>query len=353
MKQRNRKPILFIVGAVLSISAKAENVGIDSAFGRDNKFWDNVNTLKSSSAVVNDLERVFDSNYKDPTEGILKVSASFVSDPPDVLDRFFDRGLIRVNYDRLVGGEIYNRISPQLRGYSLWTTSFNARAIKAADEDKSDIGFSIGNEIGFGRQRLLDSSLTELLLDSSEIKSTVFFYGIDLGLEWKTMVTPNMRFASRYSYLPTYFHSAFKDPNYEFRVESGKFFHRWRSESDFAVLWRGGLAGEFGVQAIFGQQPTPTLLTPRVWDAIHSIEAFPSFGSSIGMGSFIRIYGSSRKYAFDISGGFYGGYVGGSANLKLNHFHIQAGTYGLEQTAGFQVRETRLNYISGGIRYAW
>ena len=346
--------IASIFGSLLSTSpAQAENIEINSSFGRNSKFWNNVDTLKSSESLVDDLEGIFDSNYRDPSEGIFNFSAGFQSVPPDFAQRTFERGSIKLNFDQIAGGEIYNRISPQVRGYSVWTTSFNASLMSEPDPENSGLEFLIGNEVGYGHQRLIDGSVSDFILGDPEIKSSLFYYGFDLAAAWKNMVSPHLRFRNRITINPTFFYSAFKDPTYEFRIDSGHLYVRWKTESEFAALWSGWAGGEIGVQALAGQQPLPVDLIPRVWDAVHQIETFPSFASSIGLGTFFRLHSRSRAYSLQAMGGFYGGYLGGALSLKLGMVKFEAGTFGLEQTPGFQVRESRVNYLSGGIHHVW
>jgi hypothetical protein len=358
VKVSRKKPghgsIIFAVAAFFQFQGvQAENFGLSSSFGHNSNFWNNVDTLKSSNELVDDLEQIFDSNYRDPSEGVFNFSLNYQSIPPDFVQRTFDRGSVTVSFDQIAGGEIYNRISPEVRGYSVWTTSFKASLIAAPDEDKSGPEFSIGNEVGFGRQRLIDGSVADFLLGDPEIKSSIFYFGLDAGIAWKNMVSPHLRFRNRWTASPTYFYSAFKDPAYEFRVDSGKLYFRWKTETEIAALWSGWAGGEVGVQALAGQQPVPVDLTPRIWDAVHRIEAFPSFGSAVGLGSFFRVHSRDRKFRLEGMAGFYGGYVGGALSLNLYFLKLEAGTFGLEQTAGFQVRESRVNYVSGGIHHVW
>jgi hypothetical protein len=349
----SRKKRLSLIFLIFSQAAVADQVDLLFRWGHDSRFWKNVDNLRSTSDLVDRLDDIFESNYRDPTEGSAHLSLGYMSAAPEAMAGTFERGQIRLNYDRIAGGEIFNRISPELRGYEVWATSFQAQLFSEPATDESGIEFSLGSDLGIGRQTLIEGPITDFLEEAPQNSSMLFYYGLNLSLGGKMMVSPNLRFRYGAQLNPTYFYSAFKDPSYEFRVESGKLYTRWRGESEFAALWQGWGHGEIGVHALTGQQPVPVTIIPRVWDAVHKIEVFPSLGSVVGAGTFFRIASPSKRYSFEAMGGFYGGYVGGALNLKLYYFELQLGSFGLEQTAGFQVRESRVQYIAGRLYYVW
>ncbi len=346
-----------LLGAILFFSslpmARSEQVDLFLRWGHDSKFWNNVDSLRSTEELVDRIDEIFESNYRDPTEGAAHLSLGYTSEAPDAMRGNFERGGIRLAYDRIAGGEIYNRISPELRGYEVWATSFQAHLYSKTPEEESGFEFFLGNDLGVGRQTLIEGPISDFLQEAPEERAMLYYYGIDAGLGGTRMVSPHLRFKYKAQVRPTYFYSAFTDPSYEFRVASGKLLTRWRTESEFSALWSGALKGEVGLHALAGQQPIPFPIMPRIWDAVHKIEVFPSLGSSVGAGTFFRIFSPSKRWYLEAMGGFYGGYLGAALNLRLYFLELQAGSFGLEQTPGFRVRESRIQYISGRIFYAW
>src|SRR5690606_29166291 len=118
-------------------------------------------SLRSASNLVDRLDGIFESNYRDPSEGSAHISLGYTSSAPDAMRGTFDRGGLRIGYDRIAGGEIYNRISPELRGYEVWATNFQAQLYSKPAEEESGFEFFLGNDIGFGRQTLIEGPISE------------------------------------------------------------------------------------------------------------------------------------------------------------------------------------------------
>ena len=206
-----------------------------------------------------------------------------------------------------------------------------------------------------GRQKLIQADAADFLHKVPTHSSTLFYSGFDFGLGYQSQFAERIQMRYYGQFSPTFFYSEFDKDEFEYGIKKKSKAFRWRTEyeSTFFLQPReeGGL--EFGGQIFSGQQPVPVKLVPRTWDSIHDLETFPVYGSLLGAGLVSRLFNASRRVQLEAFAGYYGGYFGAGAGFDLYFLRLEAGTFGLEQTSGYQVRESRIEYASIGLHYEW
>jgi hypothetical protein len=325
-------------------------------YGIHSRFWSEVSQLSHSQAPDEQLIRFMDKKNYGAIEGIAKIKFEFVSYDINFFEDYFNKSSMGLMTNALAGGEAYNRISPKLRGYALWDVALFGN-IYRKEPTLGESGWlaGLGSQVGIGRQKLVEGKALDFV-DKTPIKDSTFYYiGADLQLGYLSQMSDRMRFTYKGSFLPTYFYSHFDDPSFSYGVKKGLTTLRWKTEFEQAYAFQpvkeGGM--EVAGQVIGGQQPLPVNVLPRAWDSVHQIKAFPDFGSIFGIGAAWRLYNASRKVKLSLNGGFYGGYFGYGGRFDAYGFTLEAGSYGLEQTSQFQLKESRITYGSLGYSYVF
>jgi len=325
-------------------------------YGQHSNFWKEVESLERSDDPVGQTLGFMDKENYGAIEGVGKIKLELLGENHEYWSDYFDTTGIGFDINTLAGGEVYNRISPKVRGYLVWDASFfgNLRR-REVPRGKSGWNWLVGSLFGMGRQKIVEGEAIDFLVETPIKESTLFYLGADLELGYVSQFNDNIRFAYKGMILPTLFYSEFDDPKYAYGVQKGVTTLRWRTEFEqtysFQPPTEGG--GEIGAQLIGGQQPTPVRVLPRVWDSIHKIEFFPDYSTLIGIGAVARLYSSGRNFGFNAYGGYYGGYLGGGASMNVYGVSLEAGSFGFEQTSQFKLRESRVLYASLGFNHAW
>jgi hypothetical protein len=96
-----------------------------------------------------------------------------------------------------------------------------------------------------------------------------------------------------------------------------------------------------GLKAVFGQQPLPVDILPRLWDYTHQIDSFPEVGTLLGVGPHFMGH-LSRSFALEANAGFYGGYWGGDLAAHWANWTFSAGSWGIEGRSAYQSLGSRL-----------
>lgn len=335
--------------------AMTQVIGVQGFYAQSDDFWDQVDRLKESADTAQILSQLFEDTQGKVTEGMASGGIYYASSGSPLGLSFMSRGIVALETEAVAGGYVRNRISPEIEGYNTWGVSLSAGAQRHLPVNESGWGLIALTTSGIGKQELIRGEVTSYLSEAIESESTLFYQGFDLGVEFQSLWSDHLRFRSSYYFLPTYFYSQAKDDEHLFEISDGKWRLRWRTQ--FEVTTRtssfGSGALELGTQAIGGPQPIPMAVLPRIWDGIHEIDPTPSAGALIGLGGVARVVSQSRRYSLEAFGGFYGGYWGAGAALQIGWLHLRGGTFGVEQSSNYQLRETRLNFIDGGLSYVW
>lgn len=361
------KITLFLATLVL-LSARAQvndhlpqkkdtrGIGVLLRYGQHSDFWKQVDSLKKSDDPVAQTLSFMDKENYGAIEGIAKAQLEVLSSNEDFWTGYFDTLGMGFNVNSLAGGEVYNRISPKVRGYLTWDLSFfTTLSKKEAGIGESGWSYLIGTNVGIGRQKIVEGEAIDFLVETPVKESTLYYVGADLGLGYKSQFSDYMRLSYKGLILPTYFYSQFDEAKYSYGVKKGIGTLRWRTEIEQTYSFQAPKEGgfEIGGQLFGGQQPTPVRILPRVWDSIHKIEVFPDYGTLVGFGGVLRAFTGSRKFLFSTYGGFYGGYFGAGANLNVYGVTLEAGRFSYEQTSKYRLRESRILYASLGYNHEW
>lgn len=326
-------------------------------YGRHSDFWDEVESLEDSQSPENQALKFLNKKEYGALEGIAKAEFELLSKNESFWDGAFDTSSFGISVNGLAGGEIYNRISPHLRGYATWDVALSSglsRKIPKISESGWD--WLVGGDVGIGRQKIVQGAVIDFVNKTPIRDATFYYFGLNLELGYTSQFSDYMRFHYKALFLPTFFYAPLDDPQFaNYGVKNKSTQLRWRTEFEQSYAFQAPTEGgfEMGWQTFGGQQPTPVRVLPRVWDSIHDLKFFPSIGSLLGLGGVARVYNGTREWGLTALGGYYGGYFGGGASLQAYWFNLEAGTYGYEQTSQFQVRESRVQYASLGFHYEW
>lgn len=348
----------LILGSLLfSVPRKsqAQVIGIQGFYAQSLDFWSQVEKLKRSADTAQILSDLFKKTNGKATEGMGSVGAYYASSSAPLGLSFLSRGIVSIETEAVGGGYVRNRISPEIEGYTTWGVGLSTGVQRSLPVNEDGWGLIALTTTGIGKQNVIHGEVTSYLSDALQKKSDLFYQGFDLGLEFQSLWSDELRFKSGYYFLPTYFYSQSSNPDFLYQINKGRWSLRWRT--DFEVTTRtadfNSGALELGGQIIAGPQPIPMAVLPRIWDGVHEIDPAPALGAALGMGGVVRLVSQSRKFSLEGFGGFYGGYWGAGVATRLSMFYVRGGTFGVEQSSNYRLRETRLNFIDGGLSYDW
>jgi len=348
--------LAFLVSAFSPLSASAgfEGYGL---YGRTEGFWPTIDAINQKAGAPGEIAQALDDRYGKAEEGIATLKLGYADNlkpgvMPDAINDHFNRYHLAIRADLLAGGLIRDRIYPVADGYMTKTAQTE---IGLSKESEEGFQYKFTEISGFGYQDLVQGTALDFIRGVTTDTSMVFIWGVDLEAGYKAKLGENShdRFLARLS--PTFFltnHTAAVSQN---KIEENEFTFRWRMENEWAldVIKSDIGAVEAGVLGITGQNPIPaSFLLPRTWDAVHHLGAWPSAGQLLGFGTMAGLHTNDRKASLRVDGGFYGGYFGAGAILNIVGFQAFAGTWGIEQTAGFQLVESRIEYAGMGYSYA-
>lgn len=335
--------------------AKAQVVGIQGFYAQSSDFWHQVDRLESGADTAQILAEIFQKSNGKATEGMGSAGVYFASKGAPLGLNFLGRGIVSFEVEGVAGGYIRNRISPEIEGYTTWALGLSTGVQRLLPVDESGWGFLLLTSTGIGKQNVIRGEVTSYLADARQAESMLYYQGFDLGFEYQSLWSDQLRFRSGYFFLPTYFYSHNADPAYLYQIDSGRWSLRWRTQFEVTTRTADFDSGalEVGAQVIAGPQPIPMAILPRIWDGVHDVDPTPAFGAALGLGGVARLVSQSRLYSLEAFGGFYGGYWGTGVAAKVWMFHLRGGTFGVEQSANYRLRETRVNFIDGGFSYVW
>jgi hypothetical protein len=341
--------------APAAIAATPGHVDSTAFYGRGFDFWSKVNRISQGSNSTTDLLGLLDSSFDRPEEGIAGLNLRYQARSDQWLSGIIDQAYFGLGADALAGGVAHNRILPHIKAYESFSGHLDFGVVKplpAAREAGWEYG--LGSTIGAGRQTLIDESAISMLSDFAPNSATLFYTGLDAHVGFRSRMSPLLESEYRLELHPTIYHSDFSDSPSQYKLESDRTTLRWRQKNEWTLTLDSDYDPTFdiGLHTLLGQQPIPITFLPRTWDGVHDLSAWPSFGQLVGLGSKFRVYHSESGIGASVFGGFYGGYLGASAVVNIYHFEASVGTYGLEQSSGFRLSESRLEFIAIGGRLA-
>jgi hypothetical protein len=324
-------------------------VDFSGLYGQGFDFWGKVQTLTQDNVAPADMLSLLDSSFDHPEEGLGTFSIGYHGPVSDSLKNWVNQGYFGVGADALVGGVATNRILPQVQAYEVFSSHLDFGLMQRVPDRDSGWEYRWGSTLGIGQESLLQGSAVDLVGQSPN-QSALFYTGLDFDLGFKNHLSDVLKERYLITLAPTLFHSDFSDSGEQYQIASDQLNVRWREENEWDLTFDTPFKPllDFGVLALFGQQPTPIQFLPRTWDAIHNLDAWPSAGQLVGLGTRAHFYDSEGHFGLFLDGGFYGGYFGGSAALYIYGIELAAGTYGLEESAGYRIEESRIRFVSLG-----
>jgi hypothetical protein len=262
----------------------------------------------------------------------------------------FNQAYLGAGADALAGGVARNRILPEVHAYGVFTGHFDFGLMERVPARDSGWEYRWGSSLGGGSESMVQGSALNVLGDFQPTTSTLFYTGLDLDLGYRSRFSESIRMRYRLTAQPTLFHADYSGSGAQYRIESTQLTFRWRQENEWTLTLDTPFVPEFdlGVLALLGPQPTPFVFLPRTWDAVHDLKPWPAPGQLVGLGGRLHIYHPDGIVGLQLDGGFYGGYLGASAAFHLYWFQLAVGTYGVEQTSGYRIEESRIGFVSVG-----
>jgi hypothetical protein len=338
-------------------SSDAGDVDVVGLYGRGFDFWSKaqqLNQSSQSSMTPADIAQLFDSSFDHPQEGIASFMMRYHAPVNDAFSSIANLGYFGVGVDALAGGTATNRILPEVQAYGVYTGHIDYGFMQRVPERKSGWEYRVGSTVGVGKETLIEGSAVDLLGNFAPNDSALFYTGLDLDLGYRNQFSEFLKQRYSISLSPTLFHSDFSNSDSQYAIQSDQINLRWRETNEWSIKLDSKFEPdiELGVLTIMGQQPTPITFLPRTWDAVHDLDAWPSAGQLIGLGTRIHLYDSSGHFGLLIDSGFYGGYLGASSILHVYGVQLAAGTFGLEETSGYRIAESRIEFLSIGCQIA-
>ena len=337
------------------ISNSYADFQFSGTYAQTSDFWDTVDQLQKPNGIT-ELTTLLDSGLESPKEALAGLHFGFLQPATGWIDENigFSRVKFGASLDTLEGGEIRNRILPEIDGYALYTVSASFGMERRPPTFESGIILDLGTTAGIGEARLVNGLASEFTPKIPLRKAALFYSGLTIGPGYQNRISDSIQTRHEFTWQPTWFHSDYTHSASAFAIEKNHWTHRWKLLNEWSVDFVSDGIEEirFSLHTTLGQQPIPVALLPRIWDQIHSVEPFPSIASLAGLGSSIRFSSHDQILALQLTGGFYGGYFGAGARADLYRFSLTGGTWGVEQTTGYRISESRFKYLSLEYRHA-
>ncbi|NCN26537.1 hypothetical protein GW915_03090 [bacterium] len=353
--------------AVHQTEADADiRTGLHGRYSQSRDFWKTVDQLKEKQDYHVLVSEYFDSKRKQAQEAWFGLDLDLETESPATLAGLSKRTRFTMGIESIAGGRIRNRISPTINAYDIYHAHFdlvlkNGTWVEGSRLNRtyyeSGFGYAFGTRAGFGKQRLLGGEVSSYLLDSQEKEFSIQEISLIGGASYAWWLNSNLRSATSGRLDPSFFHSTDIGDEFGSRVEGGSVVTRWRLENEtmfhFSPRPKGGFA--MGASFISGPQPLPfDGVLPRVWDPVHKeLIKFKLTPGNFGAGPIVEWVSASRNYGIRGVGGYYGGYFGGGAELKLGVFYLQAGSFGIELSERYRSFENRVLFAQGGLSFDW
>lgn len=325
---------------------------LDFVYAQSPGFWHTVEELKKEQHTLAEINAILDSHFNQPEEGFATVRLGYMTEMNDNLHSVFSNGYVAARADLLAGGLAKNRVFPEIKGYQTSTIQAEFGLVEPATP-RSPWQYQLGSVVGLGEQQSLDALALDLYPKAPIEKSTLFYWGADLGLGYHGYFNSSMRSQTVASLRPTLFHADSSETSNEYEIQKNQVYWRWRTESEWAVNLLRDRDAAFELSALVygGQQPVPVSILPRAWDAVHHLKIDPSLGQLFGLGSAATLRSDDFRYSARLAAGFFGGYPGVVAQARLSWFEAGVGSLGYEQTSGYRVTESRIKFAQAGIHY--
>ncbi len=323
---------------------------VHALYAHSTRFWSTINALEERGVSLIEVQNLLSERYSVPEEGFAALSVTYQAETNDRFQRFFPRGYIRTRLDTLAGGVVRNRVLPEVQGYRTTTVQvdlgLNGLPDPRPDHITDDWGIQLGSVLGIGSHESLDALALDLFPIAPIRRSTLFFWGGEFTIALKQSLGSTLRVNSWASLRPTVFHANSSASN-DYDIQSTRLHVRWRTHSEWTLSWSDQT--ESSVLLISGQQPVPSFLLPRAWDAVHRLSFNPSVAQLIGLATALTWKNGLYTRFVRLEGGFFGGYWGAQLHARLGSAQAHVGTLGFEQSSGYRISESRVQYATLGV----
>lgn len=346
----------FTAFLALSLPVQAD-WNLDLLYGDSANFWSVIDQLENGDPSFKQSSPLLDDLFEEPAEGLATSSFAYRGPTHNFLAPLFPEGYLGVGADYLVGGSARNRFLPEISAYQIYSGHIDFGFLhhpggRALSIQEGWIA-QLGSTLGAGQWNRIDALAIEFYPKAPIQKTGVFYLGGDLSLGYQTRVHPNLSQRSQAGLEPTWFTLDSTHAADSYDLQKDQWVWRWRFENEWNLepLPHNMPGFGLGLMAITGQQPIPKQFLPRTWDAVHEVQADPAVGQLLGLGAALIFDSGSDAPSGRIDGGFFGGYWGAGASVHINAFFIGAGTWGLEQSSGYRIRESRIRFLQAGISH--
>lgn len=343
--------LFFALGAPSALAAETSALAqleIEATYARSTRFWSTVEALEERGLNVLEIQNLLGERYSIPEEGFASLQVTYAAETQDRFRRFFPRGYIRTRLDTLAGGVVRNRVLPEVQGYRTTTIQVDSGFTGLPRSPNEDWGVELGSVLGIGSHESLDALAIDLFPIAPVKKSTLFYWGGTLAIALDQELGETLRVRSSATLLPTVFHANASASN-DFDIQTTRLHVRWRTRSEWTLNWSPET--ETSALVIGGQQPVPHAILPRAWDAVHRLSFDPSLAQLVGLGAAFTWRNGAATRFIRLDGGFFGGYWGAQAHARWESVEARLGTLGFEQSTGYRISESRVQYATLGVSF--
>lgn len=303
-------------------------------YGQTADLWSTYHGIQDAKSNVAQIDSILSSRYGTFEEGIAQVSVlrrglSFADKRGPWRTFYFG-----LNAYGLVSGSVDNPIIPVLH------VDLNVGgAVAFGTEGELPFG-SVGTRFGivggWGSEKRADAYSTDLIDHIAFVSGNLGFVGLEQKFaEPSPTASDPGTYRAALEMHETFFHSTIPVSSAVLSDETQELLaFRWKQTNEWSTPVAALGTSRLGLQVIFGQQPIPVEILPRVWDWSHQLAAFPEIGTLVGGGAHWRAWGNSHSL-LDAYAGVYAGYFGIGCEWRYRALSVSLGSWGLEGRSAY------------------
>lgn len=333
----------LLLGSAFSPSlAQAADFDIGVSYGQSRDFWRTVEAVQDRTGNLVEINEVVKDRYGKPDLLYSYLDAAY-SYPHDAFESdLLGLVVIGTRAEAIAGGEISNPISPEIQAYASSTGIFSLGLRSKARPLSTNLDARL--LLGLGPEKRLYAQGAEFI-DAIPVRSGILFLGgAELLLLDQSAVGEDFWITTELLLRGVFFHSttapAKSRPNEDrsFAAWRWKLQNEWLKETPTFLSRRTRV----GIISVVGQNPLPFLSMPITWDYQQKLTFYPGLKSISGLGGIVRFVSDNALPNVSFYGGYFGGAIGGGADLQIGSFLLNASTYGVESLLTPSREKTRI-----------
>lgn len=341
--------MLLLLAATISnivFSAPRHYVpGIEITYGQSVHAW---NAYKTVKAARNDIPAVLSllrKNYGTYQASFARAQLSLERIP-------LNSNWVLHTYlvgEAAAGAAVHNPVLPEINVAIAHAEYLNLKVERVFPQAHTLARFGI--LYGQGNETRIQGFVTDFLQATPRRRGHFSLYGMDLEAEHAYKWSDNARQLQTVLFRPTWYRSLITENEFILGDRYPRFStYRYKLKSQLAFRSESSyLPHEYGPEFIFGPQPLPVEMLPRIWEYVHQIYAWPELGTMLGASLVGRWW--FNQFQVIARGGVYAGYWGSFLSFKWKESSFDISYAGIEESAAYRTRGQRLWLAKLGIRF--